>query len=525
MEIDEVAARVVRSYWAVLLVMTVLPLTLVALLMSTQEPPSVAKSRLQAGGSATDAATGDAGVSIVVSQVKAFATGDTLLREVLRRQGVDRSVQKLAKAIEVSGLGTSTVVELSVKDTDPDVARKLADAIGAQVVREINASNQGAIRQRMGEIDERLRELESRLGPLSRRAAQPVPDVDAANERERVQAELTDLRSNRSDLLTQLTAAGTASVVQPAVLAPKSDPMLMLSAIAGLVGLVGGILIAVVTEMVRPTIPGQRRVARRLGVPLLGWADKGAPQLADLGRRVRLAAKKEGVGRVTLVGAPGPLSAELVSSVASAVYGDETKVVSARPERGAPGEPGVGGVGGVGGEHGQPGQPGQPGQHGQHGQHGQPGRGGSPAAGGDGKAADGGGPSLNSSGHGGQSGTSVVRTGGGTAVMAKKSGEVSPSEITQPVPVRRLCHVHAFEDIDPGSDDAVGVIVAVGPVTTVSGLETVRDLVAASGWPLLGVVATSRKAKSRKARSQKARSQKAQPQKAQSRKATTRTTT
>ncbi|MCQ0015846.1 hypothetical protein [Actinomadura madurae] len=79
--------------------------------------------------------------------------------------------------------------------------------------------------------------------------------------------------------------------------------------------------------------------------------------------------------------------------------------------------------------------------------------------------------------------------------MSKKSAEVSPSEVTQPVPLRQLCHVHAFEDIDPGSDEEVGVVVVVGPVTRVSGLETVRDLVTASGWPLLGVVATSRKIK------------------------------
>ncbi|MGH8967661.1 MAG: hypothetical protein ACRDXB_20360, partial [Actinomycetes bacterium] len=216
MEIDEVAARVVRSYWALLLVMTVLPLTLVALLMSRQEPPSVAESRLQASSKATDAAPGDAGVSIVVSQVKAFATGETLLSEVLRNQRVDRTTVKVAKAIEVTGLGTSTVVELSVKDDDPAVARKLTDAIGAAVVREINESNQGSIKQQMDEITERVRELENKLGPLSRRAgAQPNPDIGAANERERVQAELTDLRSNRSDLQTQLTSAGTASVVQP----------------------------------------------------------------------------------------------------------------------------------------------------------------------------------------------------------------------------------------------------------------------------------------------------------------------
>ncbi|MGH3241308.1 MAG: hypothetical protein ACRDNL_13090, partial [Spirillospora sp.] len=407
-----------------------------------------------ASSKATDAAPGDAGVSIVVSQVKAFATGETLLTEVLRGQGVDRSTVKVAKAIEVTGLGTSTVVELSVKDADPEVARRLTDAIGVAVVREINASNQGSIKQQIDDIDKRIRTLERRLGPLSRRAgAQPNPDIGAANERERVQAELTDLRSNRSDLQTQLTSAGTASVVQPAVLAPKSDPTVMMAAIAGLVGLIGGILIAVVAEMVRPTIPGQRRVARRLGVPLLGFTDQGPARLTDLGRRVRLAAKKEGVGRVTLVGAPGPLPAGLVSSVASAVYGDETKVVGVAPPPPAK-APRAGGDASDD----------------------------EPGTGGD---AD---PSMNS---GGKS-TSVVRAGG-TAVMTKKSGAVSPSEITQPVPVRQLCHVHAFEDVDPGADDLFGLVVAVGPVTTVAGLETVRDLVAASGWPLLGVVATSRK--------------------------------
>ncbi|MEU9839478.1 hypothetical protein AB0C69_09680 [Actinomadura sp. NPDC048032] len=438
MEIDEVAARVVRSYWALLLVMTLLPLVLVGLAMSGREPPYTAATRLQASSRATDAAPGDAGVSIVVSQVKAFATSENLLSGVLRQQHADRSTVKTAKAIGVAGLGTSTVVELSVKDRDPGVARRLADALGAAVVKEINESNQGSIRQQMDDIDKRVRTLEKRLGPLSRRAgAQPNPDIGAANERERVQAELTDLRSNRSDLQTQLSSAGTASVVQPAVLAPRTNPVVMTAAIAGLVGLVGGILIAVVTETARPTIPGQRRVARRLGVPLLGWADRGPEQLADLGRRVRLAMKKEGVGRVALVGAPGPLPAGVVSSVASAVYGDGTKVVTARPGDDAPDGDGDG-------KGGTP-----------------------PAGGGSGK---------------GKSSTSVVRAG--TAVMAKKA-----------VPVRRLCQVHAFEEIDPGSDDVVGVVVVVGPVTRAAGLETVRDLVAASGWPLLGVVGAARKIK------------------------------
>lgn len=462
MELDEVAARVFRSYWPLLAVMTAVPLALVALLMNGREPAAVAESRLQAG-SAAEAVSGDGSASIVVSQVQAFATSENLLSSVLAAERIDRPARKVAKAIKVSGLGTSTVVELSVRDRDPAVARRLTDAVGAEVVRQINEKNHGAIRQRIREIDKRVRKLEDRLGPLARQASGPVPDIGAANERERVQAELSDLRSNRSDLMTQLTASGTASVVQPAVIAPSRNPMIMMAAIAGLAGLVAGILVAVVTETLRPTIPGQRRVARRLGVPLLGRTGEGPAQLADLGRRIRLAARKEDVDRVALVGAPGPLPPELVSAVAAAVYGDDTKVVSVRPRHGGPGN-------------------------------------GAPKQGEPDEDADGDAPSLNSGGPGGGSSTSVVRTGGGASAVATRPAGASPTEITQPVAVRRVCHVHAFEDVDPGADDTVGVVVAVGPVTTVAGLETVDDLVAASGWPLLGVVATSRKATSKRAR-------------------------
>ncbi|KAB2351391.1 YveK family protein [Actinomadura rudentiformis] len=483
-EIDEVAARVIRSYWALLLVMTVLPLLLVGYVMSGQEPAHVAKSRIQASSRATDAAPGDAGVSIVVSQVKAFATSNTLLLRVMRAQNVDRDPAKLAKQIEVTGLGTSTMVEMSVKDADAGLARRLNDAIATAVVAEINESNQGAITRQIKELDKRIRALEKRLGPLSRQAgAIPRPDISAANERERVQAELTDLRSNRSDLRTQLTTTGTASVVQPAVLAPPSNPVVMMSAVAGLAGLIFGILVAVVTEMFRPTIPGQSRVAKRLDTPLLGWADRTDAELVDLGRRIRLASKRAGVTQVTLVGTrKEPLPPELVSKVAAAVYGDETKVVTtARPATTKP----------------KPEKPEKPGKSGGE----DADAGGSSKAMANGKVRDTGKDKGADKGDGpsSPSGTSVVRAGSSTALKPKPptSETVSASELTQPlqIPVRATCHVHAFEDIDPGSDDKVGVVAVVGPVTLVTGLDSVRDLITASGWPLLGVAATARKMK------------------------------
>jgi hypothetical protein len=59
---------------------------------------------------------------------------------------------------------------------------------------------------------------------------------------------------------------------------------------------------------------------------------------------------------------------------------------------------------------------------------------------------------------------------------------------------RGLCRVYAFEDIDPGTDSGpFGLVAVAGPVTTLSEVRSIHDLSVASGWPLLGVLATTRR--------------------------------
>src|SRR5512139_2143575 len=210
-EIDEVVARVVRRYWPLLLLMTLLPIPLVGYVVGGQPPAYTAQTRLQASSKATDAAPGDAGVSIVVSQVKAFATGRRLLDKVLDEQRIDRDPVKVAKKIGVKGLGTSTIVEMSVTDTDPETARRHAYAVGKAVVDEIDASNLGAVRTQLDRVDKDIKRAERRLITVTRQATFEPLNVSAANERERLAAELSDLRADRSDLRTQLTTTGSAS--------------------------------------------------------------------------------------------------------------------------------------------------------------------------------------------------------------------------------------------------------------------------------------------------------------------------
>jgi capsular polysaccharide biosynthesis protein len=448
-EIDEVAARVVRSYWALLLIMMVAPVLLVGQVLKGQDPEYTAKTRLDASSKVTDAAPGDAGVSVVVSQVKAFATSQNVLAKVLRDQRVNREPAKVAKKIQVAGLGTSTVVEMSVSDTDPQVARRVTDALGVVVTGEINTANQGALNGQIDQLDKQIKTAQKRLGTVTRTVVSEPLNISAANEKERLSSEITDLKADRTELRNQLATAGRASVVQPAVLQPRTDSTLLMSILAGLIGLIGGILIAVVMETLRPTVPGPQRVAKRLGVPLLGKIDKGPAQLADTGRRIRLAAKREGVTQVALVNTGrGAVPVDLVSRVAAAVYGDATTVVKPTVKTPPPtiAEPDTT------------------------------------------ETTD----AENSNGDGSAKspGTTIIRTG--SALIVKRSQRVSA--VAEQAAARATCHVHAFEDIDPGADtDGVGVVAVAGPVTRAAALDSVRDLIAASGWPLLGVIATSRK--------------------------------
>jgi capsular polysaccharide biosynthesis protein len=482
-EIDEVVARVVHRYWPLLLIMTALPVLLVGAALRGATPDYTAATRVNASNNPQDALAGDSGISSVVSQVKAYATSQDVLADVIKEQKVDRRAAQAAAKVEVTGLGASTVVELTLRDRDPEVARKLAGALSAHVVRQINDSNTASLSAQLRKVDRQISDLNGRLSAASQRVADNPLSVTAANTKERLLGEISDLRADRNDLRTQLATAAQAKIVQQAVVTVRKSGWAVGAAIAGMTGLVAGILISVLIETFRPTVPGPQRVAKRLGVPLLGHTDQGPARLRDMGRRIRLAAKREGVAQVTLVGTgSGPLPPALVSTVAAAVYGDSGKVMATEPDLTPDHVPDQDRAAGAEDPHGDPPRT-SPGGSGPSPNGSRDGshdgfRDGSPDGRPETTAAPPGSPS-----------TSLVR--GGAAVMTKRTGEVRPA--TGPAATRQT-HVHAFEDMDPGTDtEVVGVVAVAGPVTRLAALEAVRDLVAASGWPLLGVIATSRR--------------------------------
>ncbi len=317
MEIDEVAARVFRRYWHILLAAVLLPVVVVTAFYAGQPRVYAATARLVASDTLPKAA---AEADAVVSEARAFATTRDVVSGAIADAQVDRQVDDVLPRISVVGLGSSPLVDVSVADGDADIARKLTQALAGRVVKQLNASRLGSAQAVLSNVDSQLTQLASRRAPLARAAEAAPQDQTARSRLAAIDRLISDLAADRNNLSLQAAATGEPRLVQQAQqpTAPLPRSLAPRLALAALLGLVVGVGLSAGVETVRPTVPAPSRVARMLGVPLLGQLG-GADGPGGLALRLRLAAAKAGVRTAVLVGTGRrPLPAELVEGVAAA---------------------------------------------------------------------------------------------------------------------------------------------------------------------------------------------------------------
>ena len=124
---------------------------------------------------------------------------------------------------------------------------------------------------------------------------------------------IANFSGDRSRLLIQASTQGLASVLDQPVVPqrPQSKALAQKLGLAGVLGLVVGVLIASIAETIRPTVPGARRVSRRLGAPTLGqlktpeMRGEQTPNLENLAVRLRLAANHADVSTIALIDVNG----------------------------------------------------------------------------------------------------------------------------------------------------------------------------------------------------------------------------
>jgi capsular polysaccharide biosynthesis protein len=204
-------------------------------------------------------------------------------------------------------------VDLTVTDRDPRVAATLAKDLAKQVVQSINRTGQSGLSTTLNAIDQEIVRLSEQHGAVQSQAAADPKNEQLQSKLAGLNQVIANFSGDRSRLLIQSSTQGLASVLDQPVVPQQAESRALAQklGLAGVLGLVVGVLIASIAETIRPTVPGARRVSRRLGAPTLGQLKRAemrgeqTPNLENLAVRLRLAANHADVSTIALVDVNG----------------------------------------------------------------------------------------------------------------------------------------------------------------------------------------------------------------------------
>ena len=339
LEIGEAVQRVLVVHWR--LVVSLVLLGLVAgLSVRFVEPRLYAASARVSLGAADpqDAATSQA----LADGARAIVTSRSHVAGALNAIGASRDPATVTQQhVGLQALGTSGVVELTVTDSDPHVAARLANALAADLVSTRSQIAHGASiaspADQLAALQARLDRVDAEIADVDRRLGSAAPgEVPALSARlSLLTAERTSLVQQQLGLEGQREQPGMVVDAARAPDQPEPSRLPLDAALGALLGLVVGVAAAAAIEALRPTVVGARAVARTLGAPVLGEAtigdgDWSVPQSQGW-RRLALAVRSADVGALELVGSTSPaeleaLAGDLRRHVAAWGRGGRTRV-------------------------------------------------------------------------------------------------------------------------------------------------------------------------------------------------------
>jgi capsular polysaccharide biosynthesis protein len=431
-EVNEVATRLLRRYWSVLLLAVLLPVVAMGVFVNRQHPTYTAHARILA---ATTTPRAQAEAAALVSQVQAIATSRDLVAAALKDGNVSADPTTIVKHVTATGLGTSALVDLAYTDEQALRAQQITNVLAKAITTQLDSVRIGGLPDVLKNIDDQLTDLASKRAPLAAAVQANPHDLVAANRLSGMDRLISDLSGDRNRLAEEAAAAGHAAVVTSPIvpLDPDAQGLAAKLAIAALLGLALGLIIVGINEVMRPAVSGASRVGRLLDVPMLGIIKPNPVALADVGRRIRLAARRADVSTVVLVRATrAALTPELVDRIEAATLRPDTVAsriaipIGPRQDR------------------------------------------------------------LDSP-------TMVIGDDSPTQVTTslalltmKDNGKPAKENSHHPYDLHRVC---ALDELDPGAEaDRIGMVVLVAANTRLTSVDAIRDLLAASGWPLLGVL-------------------------------------
>ena len=282
MDVDELLQRIVRRHGALLILFVVSAAVIAALLRFATPAEYSATARVLLR---PDPPKSVAEAQAAADDATALVTSDSFLINALdaAQQRSNVAGRKLVH-VTVSPLGSSGVAEISATYPTARVPALIANSLAHQyidlqaaIARQSVDSVLAGMAGQISGLNQQIRAIEQRLQTIP---AGPRADV----LRDQHQA----LMNQRANLAVQRdqVAATSALAKIPVLVDSAVDPLsanpshwAQDAALAALLGLVVGLVVATIFEVTSPSLVGRRAVARALGIPILGhmpgapWAD------------------------------------------------------------------------------------------------------------------------------------------------------------------------------------------------------------------------------------------------------------
>jgi capsular polysaccharide biosynthesis protein len=244
--------------------------------------------------------------SALAGTVEGIVTSPDRLSKALADAGATRDIVKFTKAVITQSLSGSSVLQLSVTDAEPAVATTVANTLAADAVETLTAQQQQPSGQLVSDLQRQIDPLAAAIAGIDLRLTSTglnSAQIEAlVTQRTDLSQQMTALMTKRADVEQQMVQSVGASVVAPALRPVVPDPSrLPLDLILGaLASLIIGVALAVLLEMLRPTLVGRAAIERALGAPVLGVMTRDGGDLSTLNGRLQRAAERARASTVVL---------------------------------------------------------------------------------------------------------------------------------------------------------------------------------------------------------------------------------
>ncbi len=323
MELNEALRRIVIGHWKLIVALVVLPVLVVAGLHLSTAPTYSAAARVQASSSPPGS---DTEADAVLSRVDGIATSSTVIDQALAQtKTTGRTADQIAPEVGVSRLGSSAVFDISVTDRDPKVAVALSGTIARQTVAFLNGTGGFQPNSMLNQLNTQqttLRAQRTQLAINLALAKDPVQVANLSAQLASLDQELANIASSIQNLQSQTLSNSSAAMIStPTAAAKVASTMSTDLGLAGLAGLIVALLIASILEVLRPRLADARAFARELDAPVLGRLT--SPKEAQEARAIARPEVRVALGRavdrhlVSMVVLTGPPAAGRLTALAA----------------------------------------------------------------------------------------------------------------------------------------------------------------------------------------------------------------